>query len=246
MVPGHEISGEVEDVASDVDIVKVGANVVVDNYLRCGHCWYCKNGHYFLCEHHAEVGMTINGGFAEYCLVPQTNLVPIPENVSVVDAVLTEPLANALRACRSARINLDNTVVVLGCGSLAALVALVSKLMGAKVIIIGRGNRLERIRKMCFNVIIDSSKQDWVTEVFEATNQEGADVMFDITGSSKLICPAIGLLKKKGRFILMGISRDNAEIPVFDIVLKEIELLGKVSGMGYFEEAINLIETDED
>jgi len=243
IVPGHEVSGTIEMISSDDRYFNIGDNVAVDNYLRCGLCWYCKNGHYFLCDHHAEVGMTINGGFAEYCLVPCTNLVPVPENVSVFDAVLTEPVANALRACRAARISFDSTVVVLGCGPLAVLVALVAKLMGAKVIIVGRGNRLKRIRNMDLDVIIDSSKQDWITEIHKATNQQKVDVVFDITGSSKLVCSAIGLLRKKGRVILMGVSKNNAEIPMMDIVLKEIELLGKVSGMGYFEEAINLMTT---
>lgn len=242
VVPGHEYTGVVEEVGEGVADIKVNDRVVVDNYLRCGKCWYCKNGHYFLCDHHAEVGMTINGGFAEYSLIPETNLVKIPETLSVVDAVLTEPVATALRACRSAGIRFGDKVVVLGCGPLGVLIAQIGVLMGGRVILVGRGERLKMFKRISLETVIDSSSGDWVEQVKYQVGKAGADVVFEVTGSEKLIYASIELLKKMGRLILMGVTwGKKGEISPDTIVLKEIQILGKVSGMGFFEEAIGLL-----
>jgi len=244
IVPGHELSGVIEDIGSDVDDFHVGDAVAVDNYLRCGTCWYCKNGHYFLCDHHSEIGMTINGGLGEYALVPKTNVVGIPSTLSVVDAVLTEPVATALRACRSAGIRFENKVVVLGCGPLGVLIAQIAKLMGGAVILVGRGKRLQRIRGMNVGVTIDSSAEDWAARVNDEARGGGVDVIFDVTGSEKLLYSSVGLLKRLGRLVLLGVTwGKTGEVPMDTIVLNEIRILGKVSGMGYFEEAIQLLAT---
>ena len=242
VVPGHEYSGVVDEIGEGVTGIKVNDAVVVDNYLRCGKCWYCKNGYYFLCDHHAEVGMTINGGFAEYSLIPETNLVKIPETLSVVDAVLTEPAATALRACRSAGIRFGDKVVVLGCGPLGILISQISILMGGRVTLVGRGERLKRVKEIPLEVVIDSSAGDWAAQVKKQVGRAGADVVFEVTGSEKLIYASIELLKKMGRLILMGVTwGKKAEISLDTVVLKEIQILGKVSGMGFFEEAIGLL-----
>lgn len=243
IVPGHEYSGVVAEVGQGVASVQVGDAVVVDNYLRCGGCWYCKNGYYFLCDNHTEVGMTINGGFAEYSLLPETNVVRIPKTLSVVDAVLTEPVATALRACRGAGIRFNDKVVVLGCGPLGILIAQISKLMGAQVILVGRGERLKRVEKMSFDAVINFfSSGQGMAQVQEKAGSAGVDVVFDVTGSEELIYASVELLKRMGRLILLGITwGKKAEIPPDAIVLKEIQILGKVSGMGFFEEAIGLL-----
>jgi len=242
IVPGHELSGIVEEVYEGTSDLQPGCPVAIDNYLRCGACWYCKNGHYFLCDHHSEVGMTINGGFEEYSLIPTTNLVKVPDGLSVETAVLTEPVATALRACREATIVFGENVVVLGCGPLGVLISQIAKVMGANVTLVGRGRRLERVRKMSPDACIDSSQEDWEARVRENVGQAGVDVLFDVTGSEKLLLPSTRLMRKKGRLVLLGLTAGkNGEIPFDDVVLNEIDIIGRVSGMGYFEEALRLL-----
>jgi len=245
IVPGHELSGVVEEVADSTSRFEPGCAVAVDNYLRCGGCWYCKNGYYFLCDYHTEIGMTIDGGFAEYCLVPETNLVKVPDGLSVVTAVLTEPTATALRACREANIKFGHSVVVLGCGPLGVLISQIAVLMGAKVTVVGRGRRLGRVRKMNLDAVLDSSQDDWEAAIWDSVKPAGVDILFDITGSEKLLLPSIRLMKKKGHLVLMGLTGGKRAEVLFDtLVLNEIEIIGKVSGMGYFEEALRLLASE--
>jgi len=242
IIPGHEVSGVVCEVGQDAAEFTVGDGVAIDNYLHCGICWYCKNGHYYHCDSHTEVGMTINGGFAEYCLVPKTNLVKLPEGLSVHDAVLTEPTATALRACRDARICFEEVVVVLGCGALGVLIAQIAKRMGGVVILVGRGPRLNRVAKMGLDAVVDSSKCDWSTAVKGLIGETPVSVLFEVTGSAGLLNASVSLMKKMGRLVLMGLTGGvPSELPADDVVIKEIEVLGKVSGMGYLEEAAKLL-----
>ncbi len=244
VVPGHEFSGTIEEVGECVSGVGPGDHVAIDNYLRCGRCWYCCNGHYFLCEEHAEVGMTINGGFAEYSLIPETNVVKIPDGLSVVDAALTEPVATALRACRSAGMRFGDEIVVLGCGPLGYLIAQISKVMGGRVTLVGRGNRLRRIRECGrgYDAVVDSSECDWPSAIRENARDSAVDVIFEATGSPDTVYASIELLRKKGRLVLMGVTwGKSSEIPLDPIVLNEIEIMGKVSGMGFFDEALDMM-----
>ena len=246
IVPGHELSGVVEEVGDGVDRVKVGDEVAVDNYLHCGGCWYCKNGHYFLCDNHTEIGFTINGGFAEYCFVPVTNVVKIPEGISVVDAAITENVATALRACRLSGISFGDEILVLGCGPLGYLIAQICTVMGGRVTLVGRGARMDRIAELNAGIdaLVDISKQDWVREVKGRTGERGVDVIFEVTGSETMIYPSIDLLKKKGKLILLGITwGKTSQIFIDPIVLKEIEIHGRISGQGFFAEALVLLQT---
>ena len=243
VTPGHECSGVVEEVGEEVKGFQKGDGVAVDNYLCCGKCKYCKTGRYFLCEEHAEIGMTIDGGFAEYCVVPDTNLVKLPEGLSPVEAVLVEPLATALRACYDARICAGDRVVVLGCGPLGALLAHVSCLMGGSVYLVGRGERLQWARKKLSAVCVDSTKAGWA-DVLRKEIGGGAEVAFEASGASDMVLTGTSLLRKTGRLILMGITTGKSgEIPIDDIVLTEKEVIGRVSGMGMFEEAVRLMAT---
>jgi len=245
VIPGHECSGVVEEIGERVTGFVKGEGVVVDNYLFCGKCKYCKTGRYFLCEEHAEIGMTIDGGFAEYCVVPDTNLVKLPEFLSSVESVLVEPLATALRACHDSRMCAGDNIVVIGCGPLGALIAQVSCLMGASVYLVGRGKRLEWIRNNLSVFAVDSTRTGWV-DILRKEIGGGAEVIFEVSGSSDMIHTGTSLLKKTGRFILMGItSGKSGRIPVDAIVLEEKEVIGRVSGMGMFEEAVRLIASEK-
>ena len=244
VIIGHEFAGIVEKVGKNVKDLKVGDHVVVDNYLRCGKCWYCKVGKYFLCDNHAELGFTINGGFAEYSVVPQTNLVKIPKNFNFKYAAIIENVATALRTCRKVNIKFGDQVVVIGAGPLGALIALVSKAMGAEVIVVSRGGaRLKRIKKMGFYKVISSVEQDWESLILKDTDYKGVNIVFEASGSSEPILRATRIVKKAGKLILLGVTGGQiANIDLDRIVLGEIEIIGSISGMGFFEEAIKMIE----
>ena len=244
VIIGHEFAGTIEKVGKNVRDLQIGDHVVVDNYLRCGKCWYCKIGKYFLCDYHAELGQTIDGGFAEYCVVPQTNIVKIPKEIDFKYAAIIENIATALRTCRRVGIKFGNSIVVIGAGPLGTLIAKISNAMGAKVTVVSRGEaRLNRIEKMGFHRVINSSKQDWKSLILENTSHKGVDIVFETSGSVETTLIASQIIRKAGKLVLLSITGGGkANIDLDRVVLGEIEIIGSVSGMGYFEEAIRMLE----
>ncbi|RPJ10127.1 MAG: hypothetical protein EHM36_03460 [Deltaproteobacteria bacterium] len=249
VVLGHEFSGIVEEVGEDVPDLQIGDEVVVDNYLSCHSCSYCKKGAYFYCDHHREPGITVNGGFAEYCLIPSTNVVRIPKGLSLRQAVIAEPTGNCLRACVTGHIRNGETILILGCGPISALSAMICKSMGARVLVLGRGERLKRFESMGFELLIDTSKERWVDRIGKEYGKyhpqwgmEAVDAVIDATQTGEMITDSIKFLKRKGRAILIGLKKGQViHLPRNEVVLKDIHVLGSTSGMGYFHESLDLI-----
>jgi L-iditol 2-dehydrogenase len=250
VIPGHEFSGTIEEVGRNINNVQPGDEVIVDNCINCNSCYYCKKGEYFYCDNHSEPGFSQNGGFAEYCLLPNVNVVKIPKGLSLKHAAITEPTANALKACNAAEIKKGEIVLILGCGPIGLIVAMLCKSMGAKVIVLGRGERLKRFEGFNFERLIDTNKGNWVEVINESYGHytqnwgiEAIDKFIDATQTGTLICDSIKLLKRKGKGILIGLSKndDALFVPRNDIVIKGIKLIGSTSGQGYFYEALSCL-----
>jgi len=250
VIPGHEFSGIINEVGGNVNNVQIGDKVIVDNYINCNSCYYCKKGEYFYCDNHSEPGFSQNGGFAEYCLLPSANVVKIPKGLSLKNAAIAEPTANALKACNIAEIKKREIVLILGCGPIGLIVAMICKSMGARVIVLGRGERLKRFKGFNFECLIDTNKENWVEVIKENYGHytqnwglEAIDKFIDATQTGTLIYDSIKLLKRKGKGILIGLSKndDALFVPRNDIVIKGIKLIGSTSGQGYFYEALSYL-----
>jgi threonine dehydrogenase-like Zn-dependent dehydrogenase len=249
VILGHEFCGVVEEIGEDVAGVGLGDNVVVDNYLTCNACIYCKKGEYFFCDHRREPGFTIDGGFADYCLLPHTSLVRIPDGLSLKSAVITEPAANCLKACKMGGIGIGERILILGCGPMAAMSGMICKAMGARVIVLGRGERFGCFDSMGFDLLIDTDKENWINIIAEKYGSyhkywgwKAIDAVIDTTQSGDLVYDSIRLLRPKGRAILLGLKMGQSiSIPRDDVVLKDIRIIGSTSGMGYFYDTLGLI-----
>ena len=95
-VLGHEFAGEVESVGRDITDIKPGDRVCVDPNKLCNDCYYCKSGIGHFCENITGIGTTVNGGFAEYCVVPRSQVYKFSDNTTFEEAAMTEPLACCL------------------------------------------------------------------------------------------------------------------------------------------------------
>ena len=135
VVLGHEFSGEVVAVGSLVTTAKVGDRVCIDPNIFCGLCHYCRNGKEHLCENLTAIGVDIHGGFAEYAVVPQTHVYPLPANVSYAAGAMVEPVACCVRGMDLAKIRPGDEVAVLGAGPIGLILAQMAKAAGAVVTI---------------------------------------------------------------------------------------------------------------
>jgi len=200
IIPGHEFAGYVECIGGGIEHHLVGAKVAVYPLIPCGRCPQCAIGLFNLCDNYDYLGSRSNGGFCEYVLSPLPNLIPIPENVSVEHAALTEPAAVALHGLKRVGLSVGENVLVIGAGTIGLFTCQMAKL-------ISKGD------VMVFDVAewkMDiAEKNGWakgvgVGELNHSTALKRVDVIVDAVGVPETLHKAIELSKKRTRILMIG------------------------------------------
>jgi len=228
---GHEISGVVAEVGKNVkDIVK-GDRVLVHYILSCGKCRFCSMGKENLCKKYKMIGKDLDGGFAEYISIPERNAIKIPKNIPFDEAAIMGcAVSTAYHALMRSRIKPSDTIVIYGVGGLGIhAIQLASKVFGAgKIIAIDISDKkLELARKLGADEVINALNEDPVKEIGKYTNGEYAAIVIDFVGRKKTIENGIKCVGKGGKFVLVGIGKENIEIsPYKTIIGKEMEIIG--------------------
>ena len=235
VILGHEFSGIVTEVGPDVKNIKVGDRVTSETtFTTCGHCSMCASKDYNLCGNRQGIGTQINGSMAEYVVSREESVHVLPDNVSLLSASLTEPLACGVHAViEKGNVQPGDICVVFGAGAIGQMVAQVAKGCGATVIMAGLTNDAERfkIAKECgIDVTVDQMTQDLKSIVMEMTNNEGADKCFECSGAVVAANTALDLCRRKGTVVQMGVfSKSKVEICTDWILHKEINYVGSRS-----------------
>ncbi|WP_420908253.1 zinc-binding dehydrogenase [Macrococcus armenti] len=232
LVLGHEFSGEVVEIGSDVTKVKVGDRVTSETtFTTCGECIYCKSKDYNLCSNRKGLGTQANGSLAEYVISREESVHLLPDNVSYEAGALTEPVACVVHAAlEKTSIDKDDVVLVLGPGPIGILLAQVVKSQGAKVIMTGitpDENRLKFAKEIGVDLIIDTMKEDLKVILDRETEGNGPDKIFDCTGVVPAVNQALPLIKKKGTFVQVGLFKEHVTpIDTNSIIQREINYIG--------------------
>ena len=224
-VIGHEIAGEVVEVGSDDLGWQPGDRVQCIAAVPCGRCFQCLHRSMTVCTNLTSVGYQYDGGFAEFMIVPENvlrvdGLNRIPNGLSYHEAAATEPLACALNAQEQAEVGRydDETVVVVGSGPIGCMHVRLARARGASKVVLAEINS-DRL-KLAADIVdpdlaIDSSAQDPVAAVREATGGRGADVIIVAAGSGKAQEQAIDMAAPRGRISLFGgLPKDKPQITV--------------------------------
>lgn len=229
-VPGHEFSGEVVGAGEGVTLA-LGTRVGVEVHVGCGTCDRCREGMYTLCLNygkretgHAHVGFTIAGGLAEYAAVPLAALHALPDGVSSDDGAWTDNLGVALWALERGRLAAGERVVVFGPGAMGLCAAQLARALGAgSVLLVGRGDRLARVRDLVDSVI----------DVSEVDRLKGtADLVVEFAGTADAARAAILTARRGGRVVLGGSTGLGTELSGVDlstIVRGNIDVLGSLA-----------------
>jgi L-iditol 2-dehydrogenase len=220
IVLGHEIAGEIVEVADDVTAFRVGERVIVAPAIGCASCSYCSSGWQNMCYTRKTIAHHYNGGFAEYMLVPAGavragNINRIPEEVTYLEASLAEPLACVLNGQEVMNIGLGDTVAVIGAGPIGCMHAEVARARGAgKVFLINRSaKRLDAARKFGFDEYIDLSKTDGLKAVMDLTGGLGANVVIVTAGTAEAQQLGLSMASKMGKVCLFaGLPKDKPTI----------------------------------
>ncbi|EEQ87753.1 alcohol dehydrogenase [Blastomyces dermatitidis ER-3] len=249
LVPGHETVGVVAAFGPKVKGFTVGERVVADNSELCGECFYCRRGEELLCEHFEAHGVTMNGGFAEYCAYPAGRVFKI-KNLSDVDATLLEPASCAAHGLDKIAPKMGSTVLMFGAGPTGLVLAQMLKLNGGCKVVIAAPEGLKMNLAKTLNAgdeYVELSRKDPSAQFakLKADNPYGFDIVIEATGSVKILEDAINYCRRGGKLVVYGVyaNADRVSWPPSKIFGDEITILGSFSETYKFPAAIDYLDS---
>jgi L-iditol 2-dehydrogenase len=241
MVMGHEAAGEILEAGPDVGSLKAGDRVVLRSVLACGACDACRRGQSNICASSRGLGMHFDGAYAERIVVPAALAVQLPGPLTYEQGALVEPLAVALHAVSITPLEAADVVVIVGAGSigLLTLLAIGRDRAGAVIVTDRSAHRLAVARDLGASLAIDVGTTDPVAAVQDLTGGHGADVVFEAVGISATVAQSIALARPGGQVTWIGNCAPVVELPMQEMVTRELTLRGSYAFTGEFEEAID-------
>ncbi len=241
-VIGHEMSGVVNAIGSNVSNVAVGDHVVVRPLDACGKCPACQRGHQHICQNLDFLGLDTDGAFQEKWTVPGHTLHKLPKSLPLEHAALIEPTAVACHDVRRGRVQAGEDVLVIGGGPIGMLVAMAAKNAGANVTVSEiNSHRLAMAEKLGIDTL-NPSEVDAAKTILDSTNSKGADVVFEVSGTQPGVDLMTAAVATRGRVVMVAIHATKPEVDLFQFFWKEIEMLGaRVYEPEDYDEAIELV-----
>lgn len=244
-VLGHEFAGVVEAIGDGVKNVAVGDRVCVDPNKLCNECYYCKSGIGHFCEDMIGIGTTVNGGFSEYCVVPQSQVYKIADTTTYEMAAMAEPVACCVHGIDMCDISCGDTVAVIGGGMIGMIMLQLSKISGAgKLIMIEPvEEKRETAKKLGADLCIDPIHED-VKAVLAKNGIDRISTVIECVGRISTIEQAIEIAGKKSTVMMFGLTApdDTLTIKPFEIFKKEIVLKASYINPYTQKRALELID----
>lgn len=246
VVLGHEYSGEVVEVGEGVTTLKPGDHVTVDPNIYCGECVYCRNGKKQLCETMQAVGVTRDGGFGEYSLVPAAQAFKLGDSVPYEAGAMAEPVACCLHGIDLAGIKAGDRVCIVGGGAIGLIMLQLAKLSGASSLVLSEPN--EKRRQVALSLGADAAIDPTAPDAgsaYEAALGDGADVVIECVGNNAAVKSAFQLAKKGATIVLFSVPKVEAtfDLPLFDVYKKELTIKGSFVNPDTHERAVRLINS---
>ena len=230
VVLGHEISGVVEEIGTQVTSLSTGDYVVSILTEACGHCDRCKVGREHRCRNGKGIGHGRHGGFAEYIVLTEQSLVKLPDGLdSVSSALLACPLGVALQAVKvTAKVNPGDTVVVTGAGGgLGSHAVQAAAALGANVLAVTSSPEKEpALLELGAAEVLVLGEMDFADLVMALTEDRGADAVIDSVGSS-LYPSTLRSLAQYGKLVFLGeITGENISLNPVEVIFRDASILG--------------------
>lgn len=219
-IMGHEFSGEVVEVGRNVKNIKVGDRVTGIEMGSCGQCYWCKRNIPVCPERfNYTLGYGLPGALAEYVKIRNAhlneNVYKLPDNLTYEEGALTEPTSVGVSAVKIANPTKEDTVVILGAGTIGLCVMQVMKMGASKLIIVDLSTkRLEVAKNLGADVTINASKEDPLEKVIEVTGEGRwlfgvggfADIVVDCVGTGETFKQSIDMVRTGGKIVLVGLG----------------------------------------
>ncbi len=231
LIMGHEFSGEVVGLGSDVAAVapdlRPGSSVTVDPMIYDGTCRHCRAGQHHLCMARSLVGAHRPGAFAAYVAVPAHVVFPLPPAMDLRVGALTEPTACAMRVAELMGDVSGQTLLIVGAGAIGLLTLQVLLQRGAERVFISDTNagRLAAAAELGGRTL-NPVRHDVVAEVREATHGQGVSRALDAVGKAVTRAQCVAATERGGLVLLSGLHEEVSELPIADIIRNEITVQG--------------------
>ena len=235
MTVGHEYMGEIVELGSDVRGLEIGERVSGEGHIVCGHCRNCRAGRQHLCRNTVGVGVNRPGAFAEYLVIPASNVYPIPADVPDDMAVILDPLGNAAHTALSFDL-VGEDVLITGAGPIGIMAAAIATHVGARHVVITDVNDYRlRLAGLVGNVRPVNVTREKLADVMEELHMvEGFDVGLEMSGYSQAFKDMLHAMMHGGRIALLGIPTEQTAIDWNDVIFKGVQIKG-IYGREMFE-----------
>jgi len=241
-VIGHEMSGIVAEIGSQVQSLKIGDHVVVRPLDHCGDCPACNAGHSHICHNLKFMGIDTPGALQQSWTVKAHTVHKLPDNVSMKQGALIEPLAVACHDVARARLTAGEKAVVLGGGPIGQLIAQVGKCTGADILISEVSDVRRKFAEDNGILTTNPLAEDIESKIHAWTGGKGADVVFEVTGVAGAVESMTKIAATRGRICVVAIHPSDCPVNLFDFFWKELEMLGaRVYQASDFEQAIDMV-----
>ncbi|HWO88990.1 MAG TPA: zinc-binding dehydrogenase [Gemmatimonadales bacterium] len=230
VILGHEIAGTVAAVGSGLTQWSEGDRALVPAVLTCGRCGFCRQGRENLCAAGTMLGNHIDGGFAEFVVVPAKDVVRLPEDVPLVEgSIIADAVTTPFHAVvRRGRVAAGDWVVVFGCGGVGLSLVQVAAAVGARVIAVDvKPAKLAIATRFGAAAALDAGMPKLDREVRRIT-EGGADVAFEAVGRAAAQNAAFDSLRAGGRLVLVGYSPETMPLNAGRTMFREIEVVGSL------------------
>jgi len=228
LIPGHEFCGEVAAFGDEVTCVKEGDFVSAEMHVACGKCLLCRTGEAHICQSVKIIGVDVDGAFAEYVVIPESNIWKLDPAIPLEYASILDPLGNAVHTVLAGEIA-AKTVAITGCGPIGLFAIAVARAVGATSVFAIEVNEHRRkiAREMKADYVLDPSKENVNSIVMEKTGGLGVDVVLEMAGQPASIRTAFDIVRRGGRISLLGLTSKPISLNFSeDIIFKGITVQG--------------------
>jgi D-arabinitol dehydrogenase (NADP+) len=245
LIGGHELAGEVVSVGAEVeDDIRVGERVAVDPSVFCGSCFYCKRGQVNHCLRWNAIGVTRDGGFADYVVAPAGNVYPVDEMEYEVAAFI-EPISCVVYGLKRLELPLGANALIYGAGPIGLLMLQLVRRGGASEIAVVdlKRDKLELARRLGAGTVVaaDADADDALRE----TSPLGFDVVIDCTGVPAVVERMFTHVRNEGKLLFFGVNPTEARIALspYDVYRKDLTIYGSFALRFTFHDALALLES---
>jgi len=226
MIIGHEYVGHVAAVGSEVTSVKEGDRVTGEGHIACGHCRNCRRGRQHICENTIGIGVNTNGAFAEYLVVPASNVMKISMKIPDEIVSIMDPFGNATHTALSFPI-IGEDVLVTGAGLIGSMCVAVAKFAGARYVVATETNefRSQLAKKMGATRVVNPLKEN-LADVMKEIGMTGFDIGLECSGAPAAFNQMLDHMYNSGKISLLGLLPSSTTLDWNKVIFKGLTLKG--------------------